>query len=107
MKPKAALVEIHAESTDVESENVIQRYSKRPLQLRNLCLADYVSKVDVSYPKGNMFSEKVDDTNDDDSFVNSSGDESDDSLDDNNIKVQTCCSKQKIEQYTRKEKYQE
>ena len=31
------------------------------------------------------FSEKVDDTNDDDSFVNSSGDVSDDNFDDNNI----------------------
>ena len=84
LKPKAALDELPAESTDVESENVIQRYSKRPRQLGNLCLADYVSKVDVTYPKGNKFSEKVDDTNDDDSFVNSSGDESDVSLDDNN-----------------------
>ena len=84
LKPKAALDELPAESTDVESENVIQRYSKRPRQLGKLCLADYVSKVDVTYPKGNKFSEKVDDTNDDDSFVNSSGDESDDSFDDNN-----------------------
>ena len=55
-----------------ESENVIQRYSKRPRQLGKLCLADYVSKVDVTYLKGNKISEKVDDTNDDDSFVNSS-----------------------------------
>ena len=84
LKPKAALDELPAESTDVESENVIQRYSKRPRQLGKLCLADYVSKVDVTYPKGNKFSEKVDDTNDDDSFVSSSGDESDDSFDDNN-----------------------
>ena len=83
LKPKAVLDELPAESTDVESENVIQRYSKRPRQLGKLCLADYVSKVDVTYPKGNKFSEKVDDTNDDDSFVNSSGDESDDSFDDN------------------------
>ena len=84
LKPKAVLDELPAESTDVQSENVIQKYSKRPMQLGKLCLADYVSKVDVTYPKGNKFSEKVDDTNDDDSFVNSSGDESDDSFDDNN-----------------------
>ena len=83
LKPKAALDELPAESTDVESENVIQRYSKRPRQLGKLCLADYVSKVDITYPKGNKFSEKVDDTNDDDSFVNTSGDESDDIFDDN------------------------
>ena len=83
LKPKAALDELPAESTDVESENVIQRYSKRPRQLGKLCLADYVSKVDITYPKGNKFSEKVDDTNDDDSFVNTSSDESDDIFDDN------------------------
>ena len=49
-------------------------------------LADYVSKVDIIYPKGNQFSKKVDDTNDDDSLVNTSGDESDDSFDDDNSK---------------------
>ena len=84
LKPKAALDELPAESTDVESESIIQRYSKRPRPLGKLCLADYVSKVDVSYPKGNKFSEKFDDVNDDDSCFNSSGDESDDSFDDNN-----------------------
>ena len=54
LKPKAALDELPAESTDVESENVIQRYSKRPRQLGKFCLADYVSKVDIIYPKGNI-----------------------------------------------------
>ena len=43
LKPKAALDELPAESTDVESDNVIQRYSKRPKQLSKFCLADYVS----------------------------------------------------------------
>ena len=52
LKPKAALDELPAESTDVESDNVIQRYSKRPKQLSKFCLADYVSKVDIIYPKG-------------------------------------------------------
>ena len=84
LKPKAAFDELPVESTDVESESIIQRYSKRPRPLGKLCLADYVSKVDVTYPKGNMFSEKLDDVNDDDSCFNSSGDESDASFDDNN-----------------------
>ena len=84
LKPKAALDELPAESTDVESENVIQRYSKRPRQLGKFCLADYVSKVDIIYPKGNKFPKKVDDTNDDDSLVDTSGDESDDSFEDDN-----------------------
>ena len=82
--PKAALDELPAESTDVESDNVIQRYSKRPRQLGKFCLADFVSKVDIIYPKGNKFLEKDDGKNDDDSFVSSSGDESDDSFDDDN-----------------------
>ena len=48
LKPKSVLDELPA---DVESDNVIQRYSKRPKQLGKLCLADYVSKVDIIYPK--------------------------------------------------------
>ena len=61
LKPKAALDELPAESTDVESDNVIRRYSKRPKQLSKFCLADYVSKVDILYPKGNQVPEKVND----------------------------------------------
>ena len=84
LKPKAALDELPAESTDVESDNVIQRYSKRPKQLSKFCLADYVSKVDIIYPKGNKFPEKVNDKNDDDRCGSSSSNESEDSLDDDN-----------------------
>ena len=79
LKPKAVLDELPAESTDVESDNLIQRYSKRPKQLSKFCLADYVSKVDIIYPKGNKAPEKVNDKNDDD---RSSSNESEDSLDD-------------------------
>ena len=35
LKPKSVLDELPAESTDIESSNVIQRYSKRPKQLSN------------------------------------------------------------------------
>ena len=84
LKPKAALDELPAESTDVESDNVIQRYSKRPKQLSKFCLADYVSKVDIIYPKGNKAPEKVNDKNDDDRGDSSSSNESEDSLDDDN-----------------------
>ena len=83
LKPKAALDELPVKSTDVESDNVIQWYSKRPRQLSKLCLADYVSKVDIIYPKGNKFPEKVNDKNDDDS-CDSSSNESEDSLDGGN-----------------------
>ena len=84
LKPKAALDELPAESTDVESDNVIQRYSKRPKQLSKYCLADNVSKVDIIYPKGNKVPEKVNDKNDDDQGNSSSSNESEDSLDDDN-----------------------
>ena len=87
LKPKAALDELPAESTDVESDNIIQRYSKRPKQLSKFCLADYVSKVDIIYPKGNKFPEKVNDKNDDDSCDSSSSNESEDSIDDDNSKI--------------------
>ena len=81
LKPKAALDELPGESTDVESDNVIQRYSKRPRQVSKFCLADYVSKVDIIYPKGNKFTVKVIDTNDD-MCDSSSSNESEDSFDD-------------------------
>ena len=84
LKPKAALDELPGESTNVESDNVIQRYSKRPKQLSKFCLADYVSKVDIIYPKGIKVPEKVNDKNDDDRCDSSSSNESEDSLDDDN-----------------------
>ena len=73
LKPKAALDELPAESTDVESDNVIQRYSKIPKQFSKFCLADH---------KGNKVPEKVNDKNDDERCDSSSSNESEDSLDD-------------------------
>ena len=84
LKPKAVLDELPAESTDVESDNVIQRYSKRPRQLSKFCLADYVSKVDIIYAKGNKIPVKHSDRNDDESCDSSSSDENEDILDDGN-----------------------
>ena len=84
LKPKASLDELPAESTDEESYNVIQRYSKRPKQLSKFCYANYFSNVDIIYPKGNKFPEKVNDKNDDDRCESSSSNESEDSLDDDN-----------------------
>ena len=76
LKPKAILDERPAESTDVGSDNIIQRYSNRPGQLQKFCLADYVSKIDVIYPKGNKLPENVEERNDDGSCESSSSDES-------------------------------
>ena len=103
--------ELPAESTDVKSDNVIQRYSKRPRQLQNFCLADYVSNIDVIYPKGNKLPEKIEERNDDVSckvvlamkvktvlkmkmMVMT-------------VIVPTCCTEQRMEQNIRKEKYLE
>ena len=78
LKPKSSLDDLPAESTDIESDNIIQRYSKRPRQLQKLCLADYVSKVDVIYPKEDKLPSEMEVKNDDDVSENSSSDENDD-----------------------------
>ena len=78
LKPKSSLDDLPPESTDIESDNIIQRYSKRPRQLQKLCLADYVSKVDVIYPKENKVPTEMEVTNDDDVSENSSSDENND-----------------------------
>ena len=78
LKPKSSLDDLPAESTDIESDNIIQRYSKRPRQLQKLCLADYVSKVDVIYPKENKLPTEMEVKNDDDVSENSSSDENQD-----------------------------
>ena len=75
LKPKSVLNELPAESIDIESDSIIQRYSKRPKQLQTFCLAAYVSKVDVIYPKGNKLPEKMEEKNDDDKNESSSSDE--------------------------------
>ena len=81
LKPKSVLDELPAESTNIESDNIVQRYSKRPRQLNRFCLADYVSKVDVIYPKGNKLPETVEYTNDDSISGESSSDENENSED--------------------------
>ena len=75
LKPKAVLDELPAESTNIESDNIVQRYSKRPRQLQRFCLANYVSKVDVVYPKGNKLPETIEYRNDDSISDENSSDE--------------------------------
>ena len=77
LKSKSVLDELPAESTNIEADNIIQRYAKRPRQLEKFCLADYVSTVDIVYPKGNRLSEKTEDTNEDDIYSSDSSDEND------------------------------
>ena len=75
LKPKAVLDELPAESTNIESDNIAQRYSKRPRQLQRFCLTDYVSKVDIVYPKGNKLPETIEYRNDDSISDENSSDE--------------------------------
>ena len=75
LKPKSVLDELPADSTNIESDNIVQRYSKRPRQLQRFCLADYVSKVDVVYPKGNKLPETIEYRNDDSISDENSSDE--------------------------------
>lgn len=49
-------------------DNVIKRYSKRPIILNTWCLADYVSQLDVVYPDKNGKSEINEEVNDDDPY---------------------------------------
>ena len=83
-KPKSVMDELPAQSTDTESSNVIQRYSKRPKQLQKFCLADYISKVDVIYPKGDKLPEKFEEKKYDNNDASSSSDDNGNSLEDEN-----------------------
>ena len=76
LKPKAVLDELPAESTNIESDDIVKRYLKKNTrQLQRFCLADYVSKVDVVYPKGNKLPETIEYRNDDSISDENSSDE--------------------------------
>ena len=51
LKSEELLKELPENSTDIYSSNELIRYTQRPKQLENWCLADYVSKLNVQYPK--------------------------------------------------------
>lgn len=50
LKPMESLQELPDSSTDIESDNSIKRYQRRPKSLQNCCLADFISKFDVVFP---------------------------------------------------------
>ena len=50
LKQTSELEKLSPDSTDVESNNDIKRYSKRPALLQNWCLADYISQLEVKFP---------------------------------------------------------
>ncbi|XP_063442198.1 uncharacterized protein LOC134722507 [Mytilus trossulus] len=51
LKQSSVLEKLGPDSTEIESDNDIKRYSRRPKQLENWCLADYVSPLELQYPK--------------------------------------------------------
>ncbi|XP_061173328.1 uncharacterized protein LOC133182501 [Saccostrea echinata] len=65
VKPDSELEKLNATSTDIECSNIVKRYAKRPKQLENWCLADYVSQIDVVFPKENTNELSEMETNDD------------------------------------------
>ncbi|XP_061178430.1 uncharacterized protein LOC133187077 [Saccostrea echinata] len=80
IKTDAELEKLTPNSTDVECSNVIKRYAKRPKQLENWCLADYVSQLDVVFPKDNEKELNENEVNDDEQD-NQSDDEDNSDLD--------------------------
>ena len=51
LKQTSALEKLAPDSTDIEAGNDIKRYSMRPKVLENWCLADYISQLDIKFPK--------------------------------------------------------
>jgi hypothetical protein len=51
LKTASTLEKMSPNSTDIEADNDIKRYAKRPKALENWCLADYICQLEVSFPK--------------------------------------------------------
>lgn len=51
LKPVSVLEDMDGSSTDIDSDNVIKRYERRPLSLLMLCLADFASWFEFKYPQ--------------------------------------------------------
>jgi hypothetical protein len=73
LKPKEALEQMDPNSTDIESGNLVKRYSVRPKKLERWCLADYASKLQVKYPQ--QHEEPYDSDHEDDPHSSNDSDE--------------------------------
>ena len=85
LKTTSSLEKMSPDSTDIEAENDIKRYSKRPKDLENWCLADYISKLEVKFPK-KQSNENIDE-NDEDSENEIEDDEAAFLLDNENDRI--------------------
>ena len=74
LKKSSALEKLSPNSTNIESDNDIKRYSMRPKALENWCLADYVSQLETQFPRKMNESESgcEDDSTDEDSEIEES-----------------------------------
>ena len=74
LKKSSALEKLSPNSTNIESDNDIKRYSMRPKALENWCLADYVSQLEIQFPRKMNESESgcEDDSTDEDSEIEES-----------------------------------
>ncbi|CAC5391861.1 unnamed protein product [Mytilus coruscus] len=84
LKQSSALEKLGPESTEIESDNEIKRYSRRPKQLENWCLADYVSQLELQYPKT---SESSDHENETEQQENESENENEEAIEENSNKI--------------------
>ena len=69
-------------STDIESDNDINRYSKRPEVLANWCLADYISQLEVKYSQKNDTHQDDSDHDNSDRDEHNEGKETEDGIED-------------------------
>ena len=51
LKNEDDLKDLPAESTEIKANSIIDRYANRPRPLLNWCLADFVSELEVVFPK--------------------------------------------------------
>ncbi|XP_069136358.1 uncharacterized protein [Argopecten irradians] len=69
LKSQEDLENLPENSTDIKADNMITRYTKRPKQLENWCLADVVSELEVAFPKEEFpRADKISEHNEDDTF---------------------------------------
>ena len=55
LKSHDKIKELPDKSTDVESDNVLKRYGRRPKQLSNICLADFIACFNCIRDKDSSF----------------------------------------------------
>ncbi|XP_033729556.1 uncharacterized protein LOC117318706, partial [Pecten maximus] len=70
LKTENEINELPENSTDIHATSMIERYSKRPKKLEQWCLADYVSQLEVTFPKDMLKPERNEEKNDDDELKN-------------------------------------